>query len=156
MFLLLLVVVVSTRHCTLGAQISEICNSGIQPLQNLNIVRRVKAAEIPGDEEGVAQTVDGTGFAKAMIDKGLQGLEDVVAECAAAAAGTQSSPVFAAGTAHPTMADVCVVPQLLAAKRFGVDVDRFPHLRALLETCQALPSFQLAAPERQPDFPGSA
>jgi maleylpyruvate isomerase len=52
----------------------------------------------------------------------------------------------------PTMADCCLVPQLFAAVRFGLDLDPYPTLRAIDAACQEIPAFQLAHPARQPDF----
>jgi maleylpyruvate isomerase len=51
----------------------------------------------------------------------------------------------------PTMADCCLVPQLFAASRFGMDLAPFPTLRAIDAACQELPAFQQAHPARQPD-----
>jgi maleylpyruvate isomerase len=51
----------------------------------------------------------------------------------------------------PTMADCCLVPQLFAARRFGMDLAPYPTLCAIEAACQALPAFQLAHPARQPD-----
>ena len=61
-----------------------------------------------------------------------------------------SSGAFCFGAA-PSLADVCLVPQLGAARRFGVDVTRFPRLIAIEAACKALPAFADAAPSRQPD-----
>jgi len=54
------------------------------------------------------------------------------------------------GTA-PTLADICLVPQLGNARRFGVEVQRFPRLLYREAACLALPAFDQAAPERQHD-----
>ena len=51
----------------------------------------------------------------------------------------------------PGLADICLVPQLGNARRFGVDVSRFPRLLAKEAACNALPAFADAAPARQPD-----
>ncbi|RKE39025.1 maleylpyruvate isomerase [Paraburkholderia sp. BL23I1N1] len=51
----------------------------------------------------------------------------------------------------PTMADCCLVPQLYNARRFGVDVARFPVLQAIDERCHWNEAFQTAHPNRQPD-----
>jgi maleylpyruvate isomerase len=51
----------------------------------------------------------------------------------------------------PTMADCCLVPQLFAASRFGLDLTSFPTLRAIDAACQELPAFQQAHPAHQPD-----
>lgn len=57
---------------------------------------------------------------------------------------------FCVGDA-PTMADCCLVPQVFAARRFGLDLAPFPMLQAIDAACQELPAFQLAHPARQPD-----
>ncbi len=54
----------------------------------------------------------------------------------------------------PTLADVCLVPQCYACRRFGVDVAQYPTIARIEAACLALPAFQLAAPERQSDAPG--
>ncbi|MFN5572645.1 MAG: maleylacetoacetate isomerase, partial [Bradyrhizobium sp.] len=50
-----------------------------------------------------------------------------------------------------TLADLCLVPQLGNARRFGVDVAAFPRLLQAEAAAKALPAFADAAPERQPD-----
>ena len=57
---------------------------------------------------------------------------------------------FAFGEA-PTLADICLVPQMFSADRFGVDLGPMPRLRAAREACEALPAFRDAHPSRQPD-----
>ena len=51
----------------------------------------------------------------------------------------------------PTLADCCLVPQVYNARRFGVDLAPYPTIVAIDRACMALPEFQAAAPERQPD-----
>ena len=51
----------------------------------------------------------------------------------------------------PTLADICLVPQLYNAHRWGVDLAPFKRLTEIEETCLALPAFQAAKPEAQPD-----
>lgn len=51
----------------------------------------------------------------------------------------------------PTMADCCVVPQLFAARRFGMDLEPFPTLLAVEAACLTLPAFEQAHPGSQPD-----
>jgi maleylacetoacetate isomerase/maleylpyruvate isomerase len=51
----------------------------------------------------------------------------------------------------PTMADCCLVPQLFAASRFGVEVTRWPRLALIGENCAAMAAFQHAHPSKQPD-----
>ncbi len=51
----------------------------------------------------------------------------------------------------PTWADLCLVPQLYNAHRWGVDLDRFPRLLNIERAALALPAFDAARPENQPD-----
>ncbi len=51
----------------------------------------------------------------------------------------------------PTMADVCLVPQMANARRFDCDLDAFPILVEIDGNCRRLVAFQKAAPEHQPD-----
>ncbi|MBI5265175.1 MAG: maleylacetoacetate isomerase [Bradyrhizobium sp.] len=51
----------------------------------------------------------------------------------------------------PGMADLCLVPQLGNARRFGVDVSAYPRLLKAEAVARALPAFADAAPERQAD-----
>jgi maleylacetoacetate isomerase len=53
--------------------------------------------------------------------------------------------------ASVTMADICLVPQVFNARRFGVPLDRFPAIVAADAAAAALPAFDAARPERQPD-----
>jgi maleylacetoacetate isomerase len=56
----------------------------------------------------------------------------------------------------PTLADCCLVPQLYNARRFGVDVERYPTIARIEQACLELPEFDAARPERQPDAPEKA
>jgi maleylpyruvate isomerase len=51
----------------------------------------------------------------------------------------------------PTLADVYLVPQVESARRFQVDLSRWPRLLAVEAACLRLDAFQRAAPARQPD-----
>jgi maleylpyruvate isomerase len=53
----------------------------------------------------------------------------------------------------PTLADVYLVPQVESARRFGVDLTRWPLILAVDTACAALPAFAQAAPACQPDAP---
>ena len=52
---------------------------------------------------------------------------------------------------QPTLADICLVPQVFNSQRFGVDMNRYPTLTRIHENCMRLPAFADQAPERQPD-----
>ena len=53
--------------------------------------------------------------------------------------------------AQVTLADVCLVPQVANARRFNVPLDKFPKIVAVDAACLALPAFDKARPENQPD-----
>ena len=53
--------------------------------------------------------------------------------------------------AHATLADLCLVPQVFNARRFKVDMTRYPKISAVDAACLKLPAFDKARPEKQPD-----
>ena len=52
---------------------------------------------------------------------------------------------------EPTLADVCLVPQVANARRVKLDMAPYPRIAAVNETCLAHPAFDAARPEKQPD-----
>ncbi len=106
--------------------------SGIQPLQNLAVLQRVEAL-------GGARRA----WAAEWIERGLGAMERMLSETA----GT-----YCVGDTV-SFADVCLVPQLYNARRFGVTVERFERLAAIERACEQLPAFQAAHPDAQPDRP---
>jgi maleylacetoacetate isomerase len=50
-----------------------------------------------------------------------------------------------------TLADICLVPQVYNARRLKVPLDKFPNIVAIDTACLALPAFERARPENQPD-----
>jgi maleylpyruvate isomerase len=50
-----------------------------------------------------------------------------------------------------TLADVCLVPQVYNARRLKVPLDSFPKIVGIEAACLALPAFDRARPENQPD-----
>lgn len=102
------------------------------PVQNLRVLQRLRAAGL--DEAAV------TGWARDTIAEGL-------AACAALIEEVEGPYAFGSAV---TLADLCLVPQLVNARRFGVEL-RWPRLLAVEAACLALPAFADAAPERQPD-----
>ena len=109
----------------------------IHPLQNLR-ARLYLARELGhGEAEVLAWT-------RHWIVRGLDALEALVA-------GHPATGGHCHGDA-PTLADVCLVPQLANAQRYGcLDPAAWPTLTRIRDACQALEAFQVAAPERQPD-----
>ena len=64
---------------------------------------------------------------------------------------TMIRPAPYAFGAHPTLADLCIVPQVFNARRNHVDLERFPKILAVEAACLQLPAFDQARPENQPD-----
>ena len=77
------------------------------------------------------------------IHEGFRAIETLLT--ADAGAGT-----FCHGDS-PTLADCCLVPQVYNAHRFGVDIGAYPTIRRIEAACLALPAFDAARPENQPD-----
>jgi maleylpyruvate isomerase len=111
-------------------QLAEIINSGIQPLQNLKLQKQLGALGL-----------DPRPLVRGFIESGLEALEQL----ARASAG-----LYLVGDAV-TYADVLLIPQLFAARRFDVDVELFPTLCRVERACQALGPFAAAHPNAQPD-----
>ena len=55
----------------------------------------------------------------------------------------------------PTLADVCLVPQLANARRYGVVLESFKSLLAAEAACEELGAFRDAHPDRLVDAPAS-
>ena len=77
------------------------------------------------------------------VDLGLAALE-------AQLANDRATGAFCHGDA-PTLADICLVPQLANARRNAIPLEAYPTLLRIDDHCRALAAFADAAPERQPD-----
>ena len=49
------------------------------------------------------------------------------------------------------MIDICLVPQVYNAKRFGVNMDEFPNIKRINDNCMKLKAFQDAHPSKMID-----
>jgi maleylpyruvate isomerase len=105
----------------------------IHPVQNLKVLTRLRELGLPEDKV--------TGWAGWANREGLMACEKLIAK--------EGGP-FCFGAA-PTMADLCLVPQLANARRFGVDVNAYPRLLQAEVAARAMPAFADAAPDKQPD-----
>lgn len=53
----------------------------------------------------------------------------------------------------PGMFEVLLLPQMYNARRFNMDMSPYPHMTRIEAACLALPAFQRAFPDNQPDAP---
>ncbi len=108
----------------------------IHPIQNLRVLVHLK--------NNLRQSEDDLNrWARHWIDLGLSALEQMTTS-------TPKRGKFCFGDT-PTLADICLVPQLANARRFGCDLSAYPTLLQFETACNALPAFANAAPEKQPD-----
>ncbi len=113
----------------------EIVNSGIQPLQNRHVTLFLSQdAEVQKK------------WLHHFVSRGLASLEAAMA--ALEAEGVRGP--FAYGET-PGAADAFLVPQVVSAQRFHVDVSAYPRVQRAFDAAMKLEAFQRAAPERQPD-----
>lgn len=103
------------------------------PVQNLKVLARLR--ELGLAEEKVQD------WAAWVNREGLSACETLI----------RNEPGPFCFGAVPTLADLCLVPQLANARRFGVDVSAYPRLLAAEAAARALPAFADAAPEKQAD-----
>jgi maleylpyruvate isomerase len=103
------------------------------PVQNLKVLARLRQLGMSEDKV--------TEWAAWANSEGLTACEKLV--------GGEAGP-FCFG-AEVTIADLCLVPQLANARRFGVDLAAFPRLLKAEAAATGLKAFADAAPDRQPD-----
>jgi maleylpyruvate isomerase len=123
---------VARAHARAFAQIIA-CD--IHPLQNLRVLRYLKT-EFGQDQDGL------DAWCRHWIESGLAACEALLARAPEAA--------FAFGD-QPGLAEICLIPQMFSADRFGLDLTSFPRLRALRDRCETLPAFADAHPAKQSD-----
>ena len=108
----------------------------IHPLNNLRVLNYLTGTLGVSDEQK-------NGWYRYWVDIGFEALEKTLA-------GDSETGRFCHGDA-PTLADVCLVPQVANARRFKMDLAPYPTIVGIDAACQAVSAFADAAPERQPD-----
>ncbi len=116
-------------------ELVEIINSGIQPLQNLSVLKKLKNGLGVSEEQKLE-------WIRHFISMGLK----------AYMKKTTSDSKFSLGD-EPTAADMFLIPQLYNAHRFDVDMAELQPLLEIEKNCLELPAFKLADPTHQPDTP---
>jgi maleylacetoacetate isomerase len=106
----------------------------IHPLNNLRVLQYLEASL------GHAATVRDTWY-RHWIEAGFAALEELL--------GRDASRGRYCHGESPTLADVCLVPQVFNARRFSVDLAPFPRIVAIDAACRELAAFARSAPEKQ-------
>jgi maleylpyruvate isomerase len=111
---------------------AQVIACDIHPIQNLKILERLHQNGL--SEEAV------TAWARTTIEEGLVAFDALLPKCAGA---------FCFGS-QPGLADICLIPQLVNARRFGAEIAS-QRILEIERACLALEAFQQALPEMQPD-----
>ena len=112
---------------------AQVIACDIHPLQNLKVLKRLKA--LGQDQDSI------DAWARWVIEDGL-------GACAKLLAAGSGPYCFGSSV---TLADICLIPQLANARRFGVDISKWPQIDSIEEACLALDAFLRARPENQSD-----
>lgn len=109
----------------------------IHPLNNLRVLNYLKNPLALTAEQEAA-------WYRHWIKTGFDAIEKLLADPAAGA--------FCHGS-RPTLADICLVPQVFNAKRYYNDAElqAWPRIGAVFTACMNLPAFEAAQPNKQPD-----
>ncbi|XP_074852819.1 maleylacetoacetate isomerase isoform X1 [Carettochelys insculpta] len=109
--------------------ISDLIVSGVQPLQNLTILKPLGEKKLE--------------WAQQHITRGFQALEQILQLTAGR---------YCIGD-EVSMADLCLVPQVYNAERYKVDLTPYPTITRINKALLELEAFQVSHPCRQPDTP---
>ena len=116
--------------------LAQIVACDVHPINNLRILQYLEK-DLGLDDEARAA------WARRWIDHGFAAMEAMLKDDPRAGNHCFGN--------RPTLADVCLVPQVVNSRRFDVDMARYPALARVHENCMRLPAFADQAPERQPD-----
>ncbi len=108
----------------------------IHPLNNLKVLKYL-VHELKLDEAAKLA------WYRHWIAEGFTALE-------ARLAGEAATGAFCHGDS-PSLADLCLVPQVFNAERFECDLSAYPTIRRIAERCRGMEAFAKAAPGAQPD-----
>ncbi len=108
----------------------------IHPLQNLRVLSHLKE-EFGQDQAGM------DAWCQKWIRTGLEAYEGMLANSGLAGA-------FSYGD-QPTLADICLIPQVFSAQRFKADISDLRLINRIVATAQEHKAFAAAHPAAQPD-----
>ncbi len=115
--------------------LAQLIACDIHPVDNLRVLKYLTG------ELGVSEEQK-TRWYQHWIEEGFKALETRLSE--------KETGTFCHGDS-PTLADICLAPQIFNAQRFNVDLTPFPRIMAIHQTFEALDAFKDARPENQPD-----
>jgi maleylpyruvate isomerase len=116
--------------------LAAIVGCDIHPVNNRRILEALRH-RFGADEDAVND------WCATWIAAGFDAFESLVAS-------QERDGPYALGE-QPTLADVYLVPQVESARRFKVDISRWPRIAAIDTACARLEAFSKAAPAAQPD-----
>jgi maleylacetoacetate isomerase len=108
----------------------------IHPLNNLRVLRYLHRPL--GHDQSAVEI-----WYNHWIDSGFRALERLLA-------GDSGTLAFCHG-GQPGLADIALVPQVVNAERYRLDLAPYPTIARIFETCMKLDAFAAAHPEQQPD-----
>ncbi|MCK8075272.1 maleylacetoacetate isomerase [Vibrio sp. 1CM2L] len=111
----------------------------IHPLNNLRVLQYLER-ELSCEQEAKI------GWLHYWMSQGFSALEEKLSKHRQ----THGDSVYSL-TDSPCIVDICLVPQVYNALRFGVDMSPYPLINAIVEACNQLPAFIDAMPENQAD-----
>ncbi|MGL5362095.1 MAG: maleylacetoacetate isomerase [Bosea sp. (in: a-proteobacteria)] len=109
----------------------------IHPLQNLRVLSHLRT-EFGQDQAGL------DAWCRRWIESGLAAFETQLNS-------SGNAGRFCHGDT-PGLADLCLIPQLFSAARFGADVSQLTSINRIAANCEAHPAFAAAHPAQQPDY----
>ena len=118
--------------------LAAIVGCDIHPLNNRRILESLRH-DFQADETAINR------WCATWITQGFDAIEALIA-------AQPQRGEFCFGDA-PTLADVYLVPQVESARRFKVDIARWPRIEGIDDACGRLEAFRKAAPAAQPDTP---
>jgi maleylpyruvate isomerase len=113
-----------------------IVTADVHPIQNLRVMAYLREKFGQTEESAFA-------WSRHWIETGFDSYEASVAKDARTGAYSHGD--------RPTLADLCLVPQVFNAQRFKVDMAKFPTIQRIHTTCMKHPAFDAAQPAKQPD-----
>ena len=108
----------------------------VHPLNNLRVLKYLKRMLGQADEQILA-------WQQHWMAAGFAALENLLAESA-------ETGRYCHGD-EPTIADVCLIPQMANARRVNLDLSPYPTLARIESYALAHPAFEAAKPANQPD-----